>query len=247
MRNCGVIDPEEIDEYLDRGGYQALAKALSSMSPEQVIESSRSAAFEAAAAPDSRLLKWTLTRESKGAEHIIVCNGDEAIRRLHGPQRPRRRSPRRSRRHDPRRICNRSQHGLLLHPASTTGHPTHREGDPAGKGRRTPGHNILGTDFSFTPRSDSAQGFRVRRGNRLIASLEGKRGPVASAALPVGQGPVGQPTMINNVESLANLSQIILRGGEWFASIGMGKSTGTKVSPSQARSSTPGSSRFRWE
>jgi NADH:ubiquinone oxidoreductase subunit F (NADH-binding) len=78
MRNCGVIDPEEIDEYLDRGGYQALAKVLSSMSPEQVIEELKVSGLRGrGGAGFPAWLKWTLTRESKGDEHLIVCNGDE--------------------------------------------------------------------------------------------------------------------------------------------------------------------------
>ena len=77
MRNCGVIDPEQIDEYLDRGGYQALAKVLSSMSPAQVVDELKTAGLRGrGGAGFPAWLKWTLTRESPGAEHLIVCNGD---------------------------------------------------------------------------------------------------------------------------------------------------------------------------
>ena len=93
------------------------------------------------------------------------------------------------------------------------------------------GNNILGTDFSFNVEIRLGAGaFVCGEETALIASVEGRRGtPSPRPPYPSVKGLWGQPTMINNVESLANMCQIVLRGGEWFSGIGMGKSTGTKV------------------
>jgi NADH:ubiquinone oxidoreductase subunit F (NADH-binding)/(2Fe-2S) ferredoxin len=234
MRNCGVIDPEEIDEYLDRGGYQALAKALSSMSPEQVIEELKVSGLRGrGGAGFPAWLKWTLTRESKGAEHIIVCNGDEGD--------PGAYMDRSVLEGDPHAVLEGMILGGFVIGASTGFFYIRAEYPLAiqriekairqARAAGLLGNNILGTDFSFNAEVRLGAGaFVCGEETALIASLEGKRGtPSPRPPYPSVKGLWGQPTMINNVESLANLSQIILRGGEWFASIGMGKSTGTKV------------------
>jgi len=120
-------------------------------------------------------------------------------------------------------------------------------GPPPGSAAGLLGNNILGTDFSFNVEIRLAPELSCaakRRPDRLGGGQA--RHSVASAAVPVRQGPVGPATMINNVESLANLSQIMLRGGKWFSEIGMGQVDGTKVFASRARSSTPVWSRSRW-
>ncbi len=234
MRNCGVIDPEEIDEYLDRGGYQALAKVLSTMTPEQVIEELKVAGLRGrGGAGFPAWLKWSLTRESKGEEHLIVCNGDEGD--------PGAYMDRSVLEGDPHAVLEgmiiggyvigarsgffyiRAEYPLAIQRIEKA----LRQARAAG----LLGNNILGTDFSFNVEIRLGAGaFVCGEETALIASVEGKRGtPSPRPPYPSVKGLWGQPTMINNVESLANMAQIMLRGGEWFAGIGMGKSTGTKV------------------
>jgi NADP-reducing hydrogenase subunit HndC len=234
MRNCGVIDPEEIDEYLDRSGYQALAKVLSTMTPEQVIEELKVAGLRGrGGAGFPAWLKWNLTRESKGEEHLIVCNGDEGD--------PGAYMDRSVLEGDPHAVLEgmiiggyvigarqgffyiRAEYPLAIQRIEKA----IRQARAAG----LLGNNILGTDFSFNVEVRLGAGaFVCGEETALIASIEGMRGtPSPRPPYPSVKGLWGQPTMINNVESLANMAQIVLRGGEWFAGIGMGKSTGTKV------------------
>jgi NADH:ubiquinone oxidoreductase subunit F (NADH-binding)/(2Fe-2S) ferredoxin len=234
MRNCGVIDPEEIDEYLDRGGYQALAKVLSTMTPEQVIEELKISGVRGrGGAGFPTWLKWSLTRESAGEEHLIVCNGDEGD--------PGAYMDRSVLEGDPHAVLEgmiiggyvigarsgffyiRAEYPLAIQRIEKA----IRQAKAAG----LLGTNILGTDFTFNVEIRLGAGaFVCGEETALIASVEGKRGtPSPRPPYPSVKGLWGQPTMINNVESLANMPQILLRGGEWFAGIGMGRSTGTKV------------------
>ena len=234
MRNCGVIDPEEIDEYLDRGGYQALAKVLSTMTPEQVIEELKISGMRGrGGAGFPAWLKWSLTRESAGEEHLIVCNGDEGD--------PGAYMDRSVLEGDPHAVLEgmiiggyvigarsgffyiRAEYPLAIQRIEKA----IRQAKAAG----LLGTNILGTDFTFNVEIRLGAGaFVCGEETALIASVEGKRGtPSPRPPYPSVKGLWGQPTMINNVESLANMPQILLRGGEWFAGIGMGRSTGTKV------------------
>jgi NADH:ubiquinone oxidoreductase subunit F (NADH-binding)/(2Fe-2S) ferredoxin len=234
MRNCGVIDPEEIDQYLDRGGYQALAKVLSTMTPEQVIEELKISGVRGrGGAGFPAWLKWTLTRESVGEEHLIVCNGDEGD--------PGAYMDRSVLEGDPHAVLEgmiiggyvigarsgffyiRAEYPLAIQRIEKA----IRQAKAAG----LLGANILGTDFTFNVEIRLGAGaFVCGEETALIASVEGKRGtPSPRPPYPSVKGLWGQPTMINNVESLANMPQILLRGGEWFAGIGMGRSTGTKV------------------
>jgi NADH:ubiquinone oxidoreductase subunit F (NADH-binding)/(2Fe-2S) ferredoxin len=234
MRNCGVIDPEEIDEYMDRGGYQALAKVLSSMTPEAVIEELKAAGLRGrGGAGFPAWLKWKLTRDSEGDEHTIVCNGDEGD--------PGAYMDRSVLEGDPHAVLEgmiiggfvigakqgyfyiRAEYPLAIQRIEKA----LRQARAAG----LLGNNILGTDFSFNVEVRLGAGaFVCGEETALIASLEGKRGtPTPRPPYPSVKGLWGQPTMINNVESLANLSQIIVFGAEWFSRIGIGKSAGTKV------------------
>jgi len=234
MRNCGVIDPEEIDEYLDRGGYQALAKVLASMSPEQVIEELKVSGLRGrGGAGFPAWLKWSLTRESPGDEHLIVCNGDEGD--------PGAYMDRSVLEGDPHAVLE----GMILGGyviGAKQGFFYIRAEYPLAiqrierairqaKASGLLGSNILGSDFSFNVEVRLGAGaFVCGEETALIASLEGRRGtPSPRPPYPSVKGLWNQPTMINNVESLANLSQIIARGGKWFSTIGLGRSTGTKV------------------
>jgi NADH:ubiquinone oxidoreductase subunit F (NADH-binding)/(2Fe-2S) ferredoxin len=234
MRNCGVIDPEEIGEYLDRGGYQALAKALSTMGPEDVIDELKTAGLRGRGGAGFPVwMKWLLTRESQGEEHFIVCNADEGD--------PGAYMDRSVLEGDPHAVLEgmiiggyvigakngffyvRAEYPLAIQRIEKA----IRQAKAAG----LLGNNILGTDFSFNVEIRLGAGaFVCGEETALIASLEGKRGtPSPRPPYPSVKGLWGQPTMINNVETLANLSQVIRRGGEWFSSIGLGASKGTKV------------------
>ncbi len=234
MRNCGVIDPEEIDEYMDRGGYQALAKALSSMTPDQVIDELKLAGLRGrGGAGFPAWLKWRLTRDSVGDEHIIVCNGDEGD--------PGAYMDRSVLEGDPHAVLEgmilggyvigarngffyiRAEYPLAIQRIEKA----IRQARAAG----LLGNNILGTDFSFNVEVRLGAGaFVCGEETALIASVEGRRGtPSPRPPYPSVKGLWGQPTMINNVESLANICQIVRLGGEWFSGIGLGNSKGTKV------------------
>jgi NADH:ubiquinone oxidoreductase subunit F (NADH-binding)/(2Fe-2S) ferredoxin len=234
MRNCGVIDPEEINESLDRGGYQALAKVLSLMTPEDVINELKTAGLRGRGGAGFPVwMKWLLTRESPGDEHFIVCNADEGD--------PGAYMDRSVLEGDPHAVLEgmiiggyvigakngifyvRAEYPLAIQRIEKA----IRQAKAAG----LLGANILGTDFSFNVEIRLGAGaFVCGEETALIASVEGKRGtPSPRPPYPSVKGLWGQPTMINNVESLANLAQIIHRGGEWFSGIGLGNSKGTKV------------------
>jgi NADH:ubiquinone oxidoreductase subunit F (NADH-binding)/(2Fe-2S) ferredoxin len=234
MRNCGVIDPEEIDEYLDRGGYQALSKVLSTMGPEDVIDELKTAGLRGRGGAGFPVwMKWLLTRESQGDEHFTVCNADEGD--------PGAYMDRSVLEGDPHAVLEgmiiggyvigakngffyvRAEYPLAIQRIEKA----IRQAKAAG----LLGSNILGTDFSFNVEIRLGAGaFVCGEETALIASLEGKRGtPSPRPPYPSVKGLWGQPTMINNVETLANINQIIRRGGEWFSGIGLGNSKGSKV------------------
>ena len=234
LRNCGVIDPENIDEYLDRGGYQALKKVLTSMWPKQVIEELKKSGLRGRGGAGFPVwMKWNFTRESQGDEHFIICNGDEGD--------PGAYMDRSVLEGDPHAVVEGmiiggyvigAQNGFFYIRAE---YPLAIQRiEKAIKQARDAGllgSKILGTDFSFNIEVRLGAGaFVCGEETALIASVEGKRGtPSPRPPYPSVKGLWGQPTMINNVETLANIAQILTRGGEWFASIGSGKSTGTKV------------------
>ena len=234
MRNCGVIDPEEIEESMARGGYQALAKVLSSMNPDQIIDELKTAGLRGRGGAGFPVwMKWLLTRESPGDEHFIICNADEGD--------PGAYMDRSVLEGDPHAVLEgmiiggyvigaksgifyvRAEYPLAIQRIERA----IRQAKAAG----LLGTNILGTDFSFNVEIRLGAGaFVCGEETALIASVEGKRGtPSPRPPYPSVKGLWGEPTMINNVESLANLAQIVLRGGEWFSGIGLGNSKGTKV------------------
>jgi NADH:ubiquinone oxidoreductase subunit F (NADH-binding)/(2Fe-2S) ferredoxin len=234
MRNCGVIDPEEIDEYLDRDGYQALARVLTAMSPDQVVEELKTSGLRGRGGAGFPVwLKWNLTRESAGEERLIVCNGDEGD--------PGAYMDRSVLEGDPHAVLEgmiiggyvigarngffyiRAEYPLAIQRIEKA----IRQARAAG----LLGENILGSGHSFNVEVRLGAGaFVCGEETALIASLEGKRGtPSPRPPYPSVKGLWGQPTMINNVETLANIPQVMLHGGEWFAGIGMGPSKGTKV------------------
>ena len=204
------------------------------MSPEQVIEELKLSGLRGrGGAGFPAWLKWSLTRESEGDEHLIVCNGDEGD--------PGAYMDRSVLEGDPHAVLEGMIIGGYVIGAKQGFFYIRAEYPLAiqriekairqAKAHGLLGANILGTDFSFNVEVRLGAGaFVCGEETALIASLEGRRGtPSPRPPYPSAKGLWGQPTMINNVESLANLSQIISRGGKWFSTIRPGQLTGTKV------------------
>ena len=234
LRNCGVIDPENIDEYIAFDGYQALAKALTEMTPEQVIQEVLDSGLRGrggAGFPTGK--KWQFARASQAEHKYFVCNADEG---------------------DPGAFMDRSllegdPHAILEAMAiggyaigADEGWIYVRAEYPIAVKRLEKaieqaheygllGNNIFGTDFNFDIHIRLGAGaFVCGEETALMSSIEGKRGePRPKPPFPAVKGLFESPTNINNVETLGNIAQIILKGADWFKSIGIPTSTGTKV------------------
>lgn len=233
-RNVGYIDPTNIEEYIARDGYFALTKVLTELAPEQVIEEiKRSGLRGRGGAGFPTGLKWELTRKARGDRKYVVCNADEG---------------------DPGAFMDRSvlegdPHTVLEAMAiagyaigAQQGYIYVRAEYPLAIERLQIaiaqareygflGKNILGTNFSFDIEIRIGAGaFVCGEETALIASIEGKRGqPRVKPPYPAQSGVWGCPTVINNVETLACVPPIIIKGAEWFRSIGTPSSPGTKV------------------
>lgn len=234
LRNTGVIDPRVIDEYIARDGYAALGKALTEMTPEQVVEELVASGLRGrGGAGFSTGLKWRFTARATGDEKYVVCNADEG---------------------DPGAFMDRSvlegdPHSIIEAMAlagyaigSSQGFVYVRAEYPLAVSNlewaieQARGHNLLGKDI-FGSGFDFDVEIRVGAGafvcgeeTALLASIEGNRGePRPKPPYPSDAGLWGQPTLINNVETLANIPPIILNGAAWFAQIGSERSKGTKV------------------
>ncbi|MEN2983402.1 MAG: NADH-quinone oxidoreductase subunit NuoF [Dictyoglomaceae bacterium] len=234
LRNVGFIDPLNIEEYIAREGYSALGKVLTEMTPEEVIEEVKKSGLRGrggAGFPTG--IKWELGRKAKGDEKYIICNADEG---------------------DPGAFMDRSIlegdphsviEGMLIGAyaiGAKKGFVYIRAEYPLAIKRLTYaleqaksygllGENILGTNFSFDIEIRIGAGaFVCGEETALIASVEGKRGmPRPRPPFPVNSGLWNKPTVINNVETWANIPEIILKGADWFSSLGTEKSKGTKV------------------
>jgi NADH-quinone oxidoreductase subunit F/NADP-reducing hydrogenase subunit HndC len=244
-RNCGSIDPDSLEEYIGTGGYVALRKCLFEMNPDKVIDEIKKSGLRGrggAGYPTG--LKWELTRKAEGTEKHVICNGDEG---------------------DPGAYMDRSvlegdpfsviegmtiagyaigvEVGFLYiraeYPLAVTRmEAAIRQAKQAG----LLGKNILDSDFSFNLEVRLGAGaFVCGEETALIASVEGQRGtPRPRPPYPSVSGLWGNPTSINNVETLANIAPIIAKGAKWFQGIGMGKSTGTKVFALTGKIQRPG-------
>jgi len=234
LRNRGLIDPEKIDEYIARGGYRALAKALTAMSREEIIEEIKKSGLRGrggAGFPTG--LKWELTAKQPGDEKFIVCNGDEG---------------------DPGAFMDRSivesdphsvLEGMVIGAraiGATHGFVYIRQEYPLamerlnlalGQARRYGllGKDILGAGFDFDISVHRGAGaFVCGEETSLIGSLEGRPPePRIRPPFPAESGVWGKPTCINNVETWATVPEIITRGSAWFSQIGTATSKGTKV------------------
>jgi bidirectional [NiFe] hydrogenase diaphorase subunit len=234
LENSGLIDPERIEEYIARDGYRALTKALTGMTPQQVIAEIASSGLRGrggAGYPTG--LKWSTVAKAVGAQKFVVCNADEG-----DPGAFMDRSVLES---DPHRVLE----GMLIAAyavGASEGYIYVRAEYPLAIKRLKIairqaerlgllGSNICGTGFSLHIELRLGAGaFVCGEETALIASIEGKRGtPRPRPPYPAMEGLLGQPTLINNVETYANVPPILRKGGAWYAQIGTEKSKGTKV------------------
>jgi NADH:ubiquinone oxidoreductase subunit F (NADH-binding)/(2Fe-2S) ferredoxin/Pyruvate/2-oxoacid:ferredoxin oxidoreductase delta subunit len=234
LRNCGKIDPENIEDYIAEDGYQALAKVLTEMKPDDVIQTVLKSGLRGrggAGFPTGK--KWMFARDNPVGECYMICNADEGD--------PGAFMNRRVLEGDPHSVIE----GMIIGAYATgskQGYVYCRAEYPLAvktlkiainqaRAMGLLGNNIMGTDFSFDLEVRMGAGaFVCGEETALMASIEGKRGePRPRPPFPAVKGLWQKPTNINNVESYANISQIIMRGPEWFASMGTEKSKGTKT------------------
>ncbi|MFH0775563.1 MAG: NADH-quinone oxidoreductase subunit NuoF [bacterium] len=234
LRNRGLIDAEKIDEYIARDGYLGAAKALLEMTPEQIIQTVKESGLRGrggAGFPTG--LKWEFCAKAKGDVKYLLCNGDEG---------------------DPGAFMDRSVleadphavlEGMVIGAKAIGAHQGYlyvRAEYPLAitrleiaitqaKGYGLLGKNILNSGFDFDVEVYQGAGaFVCGEETGLMTSIEGKRGmPRPRPPFPAHKGLWQKPTVLNNVETFANIAQIILNGGQWYASLGTEKSKGTKV------------------
>jgi len=234
LRNCGVIDPESIDEYIARDGYAALAKALSEMTPDQVVEELKVSGLRGrGGAGFPTWLKWKFSKDAPGDEKYVVCNADDGD--------PGAYMDRSTIEGDPHSILEAmaiagrtigARRGVVYIRAEYPLAIKHLETAIAqARAYGLLGKDILGTGFDFDVEVRLGAGaFVCGEETALLASTMGKRGmPIPRPPFPAVSGLWQKPTVINNVETYANIPMIVLKGGEWFAGIGTPKSAGTKV------------------
>ena len=234
LSDCGEVDPEDIDSFISRGGYEATKKVLTTMAPQEIIEVIKASGLRGrggAGFPTG--VKWDMAIKAPGPNKYLICNADEG---------------------DPGAFMDRSvvegnPHGVIegmIIGAYAIGAPygyvyiraeyplaverLHLAIKQA-KERGFLGKNILGKGFDFNIKVKLGAGaFVCGEETALIASIEGKRGqPRAKPPFPVQKGLWGYPTIINNVETLANVPYIMRKGASWYAGMGTEKSKGTKV------------------
>jgi len=234
LRNCGVINPERIDEYVATGGYEAIAKVLKHMTPEQVIEEIKVSGLRGrGGAGFPTWFKWNAAAQSHGDQKYMVCNADEGD--------PGAFMDRAVMEGDPHSVIEGmliggyaigANEGIIYVRAEYPLAITRLEiAMTQAREKGLLGKNILGTGFDFDIRIKAGAGaFVCGEETALIASLEGERGmPRLKPPFPAQKGYWQSPTNINNVETFANISWIIVNGGSAFAAIGTEKSKGTKV------------------
>lgn len=234
LKNCGVINPEDIDDYIIHDGYKALEKVIKTMSSDDVINEIKESGLRGRGGGGFPTgLKWEFTKKAVNKEKYVVCNADEG---------------------DPGAFMDRSilegdPHGILeamticgYAVGASKGLIYIRAEYPVAVSRLEKaistarergylGNNILGSDFSFDIDIKLGAGaFVCGEETALIHSMEGERGePTTKPPFPTESGYWGKPTNVNNVETFANITKIILNGASWFKSIGTPKSPGTKV------------------
>lgn len=234
LRNCGIVDPENIDDYLANRGYEALAKVLADMTPEQVIEEVEKSGLRGRGGAGFLTgLKWKFTAKTESDQKYVVCNADEGD--------PGAFMDRSTIEGDPHSIIE----GMLIAGYSVGANKgiiyiraeyplaIKRLEIAMGQARKAGllGKNIFGSNFSFDLELRLGAGaFVCGEETALLRSIEGRRGmPRPRPPFPAVSGLFGKPTLINNVETWANVPVIILDGADWFSKIGTERSKGTKV------------------
>jgi len=234
LRNCGVIDPENIDEYIARDGYTGLEKALFQWTPEQIIDEVKASGLRGrGGAGFPTWMKWDLARKAAGSPKSVICNADEGD--------PGAYMDRSTIEGDPHSVIEGmitagkaigSNHGIVYIRAE---YPLAIDRLKIALKQAQDygllGRNILGSGFDFDIEIRLGAGaFVCGEETALIKSVEGNRGmPVPKPPFPANKGLWQLPTIINNVETLANIPVITAKGGAWLAQIGTEKSKGTKV------------------
>jgi NADH:ubiquinone oxidoreductase subunit F (NADH-binding) len=234
LRNCGVVDPESIDDYLAHDGYQGIRRALFELTPEKVIEEFKTAGLRGrGGAGFPSWLKWNLARNAVGDQKYVICNGDEGD--------PGAYMDRSVLEGDPYSVLEgmmvvgyaigaskgflyiRAEYPLAIERIQKALDQARKHG--------LLGKKILGSDFDFDLEVRLGAGaFVCGEETALMASIEGKRGtPRPRPPFPSDSGLWGKPSVVNNVETLAQIPHILNKGGAWFAEIGTEKSKGTKV------------------
>jgi NADH:ubiquinone oxidoreductase subunit F (NADH-binding)/(2Fe-2S) ferredoxin len=245
LRNCGFINPENIEEYIAAGGYEGSSKALTKMTPEEVITEVKSSGLQGrggAAFPTA--MKWEFARRAPGNEKFIICNADEGE--------PGTFKDRLILEGDPHKLLE----GMIIagYAVGATQGFIYVRGEYALSIQRIEkaigdarslgllGNRILESSFSFDVKVMKGAGAYVcGEETALIESLEGRRGhPRNKPPYPVVAGLWSKPTVVNNVETLANIADIVKNGADWFRHYGTSKCTGTKVYTILGHVATPG-------
>ena len=234
LKNCGSIDYGSLDEYIANDGYFALGKMLTHMTPDAVIEEVTQSGLRGRGGGGFPTgLKWRFARKAQSTQKYVICNADEG---------------------DPGAFMDRSllegDPHLVIEGMEIAGYAVGankgyvyvraeyplaverlEQAIQEARRRNLLGQNILGTDFEFDIEVRIGAGaFVCGEETALIASVEGMRGePRQKPPFPADKGLFGKPTVLNNVETYGNLASIILKGAQWYASIGTEKSKGTKV------------------
>ena len=234
MRNWGMIDPDSIDDYIATGGYSSFVKALSEMAPEQIIEEVKKSNLQGrggAAFPSG--VKWESCRKAPGYPKYILCNGEEGEPGIF--------KDRRLLEADPHSVLE----GMLIAAVAIGSDQGYiyvggehvlaierfQRAMKMAEEYGLLGKNILGTEFSFKLGLRKGAGsYSAGESSALMSSIEGKRAmPRVKLVRSVERGLWAKPTMMNNVESYANMPLIVDKGGAWYAGLGTGTNAGTKI------------------
>ncbi len=234
LRNCGIIDPDQIDDYIARDGYQAIGKAITEMTPQEVVKLIKDSGLRGRGGGGFPTgLKWQFTAGYEADQKYVICNADEG---------------------DPGAFMDRSilegdPHSIIEAMSicgyaigATIGKVYIRAEYPLAikrlekaiedaRGYGLLGEDVMGTGFAFDiDLTYGAGAFVCGEETALIHSMEGKRGePTTKPPFPAEAGYWNKPTNVNNVETLANIPAIMLKGAEWYSAIGTERSSGTKV------------------
>jgi len=234
LANCGYIDPESMEEYIATGGYEALGTILTTMTPQDVVDVIKKSGLRGRGGGGFPThLKWQMVHDNKSEQKYFICNGDEGD--------PGAFMDRSLLEGDPHRVLEGMMIAAYAIGASQGFFYVRAEYPLAikriklaiaqAKEAGLMGDNIFGSKFSFDAEVRTGAGaFVCGEEMALIHSIEGNRGnPTPKPPYPAVEGLWGKPTVVNNVETIGNIPTILLKGAEWFASMGTATSKGTKV------------------